>query len=363
MASTFKRLNSDDVTTTRSSLHEQITLPAGIISVEDNAKSGSYKMFQSVYDADYATPSANPLFDISVGVTSGSIASTGHTYISPSEPSKRLNTYNSMAQIVLGYDSDGAIKKFVDKQGTSLDYNHMIFLSLSRLVAKDEVRRGYFSLTLDVGAHDAPGTKKIIITDEDSLSNYYVDSPTGDYGVLKVKSDVGSIMASGQANKEVGYIFYQAGVVALSTGVFAKYTSTAENTQIDQCIRGQLTTETLFTATETVREYLIKKDFFDLVNIVRDRIVTLSFHNTTELNSTIYFCRANHNEYNYSSNPTYIKDSKIVVKNSSYDSPVTYITTVGLYSVDEELLAVAKLSEPIKKTPDDSILLRVRLDV
>ena len=42
--------------------------------------------------------------------------------------------------------------------------------------------------------------------------------------------------------------------------------------------------------------------------------------------------------------------------------PVSYITTVGLYSADNELLAVAKVSEPIKKQPDTELTLRVRLD-
>ena len=54
--------------------------------------------------------------------------------------------------------------------------------------------------------------------------------------------------------------------------------------------------------------------------------------------------------------------SKLVVKNSTTDEPVSYITTVGLYSTDNELLAVAKLSEPIKKTPSTELTLRVRLD-
>jgi hypothetical protein len=38
------------------------------------------------------------------------------------------------------------------------------------------------------------------------------------------------------------------------------------------------------------------------------------------------------------------------------------MTTVGLYSDDNQLIAVAKLSEPIKKTQADSLNIRVRLD-
>jgi hypothetical protein len=94
----------------------------------------------------------------------------------------------------------------------------------------------------------------------------------------------------------------------------------------------------------------------------RRRIYNLQFNNTTELNSTIYFCRVNHNDFNYSSNPTYLDSSQIRVKNTRSDSPVAYITTVGLYSADNELLAVAKVSEPLKKDPTTELTLRVRLD-
>ena len=95
----------------------------------------------------------------------------------------------------------------------------------------------------------------------------------------------------------------------------------------------------------------------------RNRLVSLEFQNTTELNSSIYFCRANHNEFNYSSNPTYLTGSKIRVKGDLADlPPCAYITTVGLYSPDRVLMAVAKLSDPIRKDPTRDFTLRVRLD-
>jgi hypothetical protein len=99
-----------------------------------------------------------------------------------------------------------------------------------------------------------------------------------------------------------------------------------------------------------------------LADSFRHRIDDIDFNNTIELNSAIYFCRVNHNEFNYSSNPTYVSGSKIVVKNNVNDLPVTYVTTVGLYSPDNELLAVAKLSEPLRKDPNTELTLRVRLD-
>jgi len=95
---------------------------------------------------------------------------------------------------------------------------------------------------------------------------------------------------------------------------------------------------------------------------LRHRIYNLQYNNTTELNSTVYFCRANHNEFNYSSNPTYLSNSKIRVKTMATDNPVAYITSVGLYNDNNELLASAKLSEPLKKSPSTEFTIRARLD-
>ena len=109
-------------------------------------------------------------------------------------------------------------------------------------------------------------------------------------------------------------------------------------------------------------DVLVSSSISGASDAIRNRIQNISFNNTTELNSTIYFCRVNSNDYNYSSNPTYISSSKIRVKTTQTDEPVSYVTTVGLYSNNNELLAVAKLSEPLKKTPANDYTLRVRLD-
>ena len=96
---------------------------------------------------------------------------------------------------------------------------------------------------------------------------------------------------------------------------------------------------------------------------IRNRIYNLSFNNTIELNSKIYFCRATHSEFNFSSNPTYTNNSEIRVKGSDTSSPpVAYITTIGLYSSDNQLMAVGKLSEPIRKDPNIELTFRARLD-
>lgn len=77
--------------------------------------------------------------------------------------------------------------------------------------------------------------------------------------------------------------------------------------------------------------------------------------------TTNYSVRISTVEANYTNNPTFIvTDGKL--KNPCFvDDPVTYITTVGLYNDQQELLAVAKLSKPIKKSFHDQVYVKIRL--
>ena len=86
-----------------------------------------------------------------------------------------------------------------------------------------------------------------------------------------------------------------------------------------------------------------------------------------EKNITEYLLRIPHTEANYSNNPTYVINegklsSRGLIKNKCFvDNPVTFITAIGLYNKDNELVAIAKPSRPIKKTADDELYLKVRL--
>jgi hypothetical protein len=79
-----------------------------------------------------------------------------------------------------------------------------------------------------------------------------------------------------------------------------------------------------------------------------------------------YFIRAGAATSNYTNNPTVTDESSTqdkYIKNEYFKyRPTTYITTVGLYNDMNELLAVAKLSKPIIKTPDKDILIKIRLN-
>lgn len=319
MATVFKNLLSNDVATTRTLLNEAIPITGSIVSgtySDQNIKNYAHEMFQSVYDYPFLSSSANHIFDISYGYTTGSSSDIQHQ--------KKMNIYNQMSQVLVGYGPSGNIRKF-DQDGSftgGTKHKKCVFINYSRLLVKDEIKKGSYSLNIN------SGSSQIVLADHGAQSDYRVNSPTGEYGILYTSS----LAAEGTG---VGLVYYQAGIAVI--------TASAE----------------IF---ESASNYAATFNITGTADDVRRVWENNELNNTTELNSTIYFCRANNNEFNYSSNQTYLQNSKIITKNVSSDPSVAYITTVGLYSADNELLAVAKLSEPLKKDQTNELTLRVRLD-
>ena len=85
--------------------------------------------------------------------------------------------------------------------------------------------------------------------------------------------------------------------------------------------------------------------------------------NEEEVTSTHFFVRVKNSEYNFSNNPTYTSGSFGDFYNVDFfKDPKSYITTIGLYSDSNELLAVAKLSKPLFKNFNREALVKVKLD-
>jgi len=84
---------------------------------------------------------------------------------------------------------------------------------------------------------------------------------------------------------------------------------------------------------------------------------------TENISTAHYFVRLRNREYNFSNNPTFFtgSDGSLVQKTFEGD-PKTFPTTIGLYNDANELLAVAKMSQPIPKSFDKELLVKVKLD-
>ena len=357
-------LNSD-VTTTRTFLHEVLPVTGTIFSgtygkymAEDNIKNYTHGMFQSVYDYPYLSSSTNHIFDITCGYdeSTSTLSSSAHV-----QNAKKINMYNQFCQVLLGFTgSNNTVRMFendlkLDKTGSM---NSVYIVSFSRLLTKDQIKKNSFKMTIGTGSWKHPFATSSVKVLQDA--NARVDGQGvnttlgGDYGVLFTSSNppAGTIGC--------GVVFYQAGIAVITSSVFNKGANF--DTPIPQFAGtnalGGPAGATAMSASEALADMSISGN----CDAIRHRIQNITFNNSTEINSTIYFCRVPHNKFNYSANPTYLTGSKIRVKNVGGDTPISYITTVGLYNASNELLAVAKLSEPLKKTPENELTIRVRLD-
>jgi len=378
MSTTFKSLRGDDATTTRTLLHESIPITGSILSgtyggdtvalgSEPHIKTYSHGMFESVFDYPYLSSSANHIFDITAGYASTSALSGA----SNTQNTKKINIYNQMAQVLMGFDETGSVRIFDedgDISGGGTKLKECYFVNFSRLLTKDEIKKGTFEMELMTtdGFSEATGVgslERIKITDFSGSDGYFVNSPAGEYGVLFATASNGATVLAANQYYKVGLLFYQAGVAVISGSVF----SDSDDGGILHTGKGTVTFSPAG-ASVTGFNTITSSTNNVMADNLRNRLYNIQFNNTTELNSTIYFCRVNNNEFNYSANPTYLSTSAdgpsaIVVKDGdAVRDPHSYITTVGLYSADNELLAVAKVSEPLKKDPSNELTLRVRLD-
>lgn len=92
---------------------------------------------------------------------------------------------------------------------------------------------------------------------------------------------------------------------------------------------------------------------------------SLGFQGRTSevISSTYYFVRLFNGEYNYSNNPSFYSGSNAKIKyDSMINDPQIFVTTIGLYDDNQDLLAVAKLSKPVKKSFDREVVVKIKLD-
>ena len=82
---------------------------------------------------------------------------------------------------------------------------------------------------------------------------------------------------------------------------------------------------------------------------------------TENVSTQHFFVRATNREFNYSNNPTYTNTDGTFVETTFETDPQTFITTVGLLNDSNELIAVAKTSQPINKSFDKEVLIKVKL--
>ena len=334
---------------------------------------------------------------------------------------EKVDMYEQFAQLLLGDSSKYFYAPGVNAYDSTISTGHgtletgpsgsridnALFLNYKRLFARDELKRETYAMrifstgVLDGsqndffagGAPPVPGSAAwMALANGYTGSNLDVTSPSGSVILADVGSstnqlryyggDVGYIKNTSATDQYMGLIWYDHGIMvldiekcfwgfqhmsgvigAMSSGINADapagFTVMGSNSGCDNP-NARLVPDLLVSAS---MDDVI--DYFSSCLMGSGSQTFATFQNVTNINSTLYFCRATADEMNYSSNPTF-RDSggNIVVIPTGETNARTFsfVTTVGLYNENNQLLAVAKLSRPVEKNDERDLSIRVRLD-
>ena len=290
------------------------------------------------------------MFSLEFGITEDSPYYNGIT-----EPNldKRVSTYKKYAKMLLDDEND----KFELNSSTNIE--QCFILSLARSLKSSEIQKG--DVELNVVYSNASGLVSGSITDERLTTETTTALPfqrniNSEYRKLYFFDENGS-------GSVCGLIFYQPGIMILDPDkIFSKGETEAWSTS--GSVPGMDTT----VWNDVADDALLVDDYPTDINLYYgfiNRIQDLNFTSITTEFYTNYFVKAEANEFNYSSNPTYVtEDGDIVIVGNDINNQAesyTYITGVGLYDNSENLLAVAKLSKPLRKDWSLARLLKVRV--
>ena len=213
-------------------------------------------------------------------------------------------------------------------------------ISLKRARMREKVDPGNWELWLDGGAN----LVKLI---DDSKATTNPSSGVGGRvfnvvsGSIQTGTAVTKTAAASQAGGGIGLFYPDVGLIVLNAD------------QMDSLVADITTVTTSNTVGANVPR------FFD--SIVQG--AKFQARREERLSSTHFFCRAGNKEFNFSNNPTFFTASDgTFTQPTFFKDPKTYITTIGLYNDSNELLAVAKLSQPVLKSYSREALIKVKLD-
>jgi hypothetical protein len=260
------------------------------------------------------------------------------------------------------------------------------FFAFKRLFARDSIKRETFAMRFfqsasavgpngqDTGGGNGYVTN--LYSPSVSGSTIYTDIGAATNKIVTFGGQVGNVVDAADTTRTVGLLFYDRGVLVLD---LEKVTSASQYVSgaIDSMNAlgyqqlGGVGTETYITS-KFIPDFIVSGSIDNIVDHLcycrfgSGSNTSITFQNQTNINSTLVFCRAGADEFNYSSNPTYIDaDNRIVVIDQGQEDvqqSFTFITSIGLYDASDNLLAVAKTSRPIEKNSERDLTLRLRID-
>jgi len=297
------------------------------------------QFYYSIYQTGSTETSAAVQFDLAYCDIDGSGSTFYNALVTGSSPTR--TNYGQYRTLVLGDENASFV---FGNQSSS--YFYAINVERSRF--KESLLPGTMTLNLSSSAG------RLSLTDDSSLNNAAVFTDAGRVYNL-VSGSAGTINTSlstlgwTAGSGSYGWFLPDVGILLLNgEALDGSFASGGIN----------LGTSRGFD-TASMNQELI----FDALNEAGGNNFGFTLNSKETLSSDYIFVRARNSEFNYSENPAFISGSTgEVLFDSFIDDPKTYITTVGLYNDNSELLAVAKLSRPLLKDFTKELLVRVKLD-
>jgi hypothetical protein len=412
---TFKELSSADIKNSRSFLNQLVDVIQEDISGSNTRQKHQVfitggigpgvtsSLFHTVHDQDFTLQTANPVMDVTYGVFSGSTAVANSTVGSDTAGKllfmstslmmrEKMSIYKQYAQLLLGDSTSQFSAPFSNANADGSDnIDHALFLNFKRLFHRDKVKRETFAMKFYQTAskvmneHEDPQELNIHKT-SNLGATVYTDVGSSQAKETSFGGEVGNLVDASNTDRTVGLIFYDRGIVMLdmekstsgSQHVSGTISAMRNGTTVDSAGRSIAPGQIMFGDGTHGRGRNFIPDF--VVSASMDNILdhvcstrfssgsntAATFQNITNINSTLVFCRSTADEFNYSSNPTFVDtDGRITVIDDGLEDlqrTFTFVTTVGLYDANNNLLAVSKLSRPVEKNDEKDLTFRIRLD-
>jgi hypothetical protein len=309
-----------------------------------SAQSSTQKQYYyEIFDGISTDSTSEAQFSVTYGHNAGS-GSLGQNEDSPSNA-----IYSQYAQILL--PANQRVFKF-----NNVASEQVYALNINRARLKDRLDPGNFQLNLSTLSGSAVANNvhtgsNVYVVEGGTVIQLIDDS--GD--TQQAATQIGRVynLVSGSINRGVyspktyyGQVYPEQGVIILNADTLD--TNLKFNTVTGSNINGDNAYK-LFTSISGAAS--INSSF------------GFAARNEEKVQSTYYFVRAKNGEYNFSNNPSFVTGSNGAFKQPTFaNNPKTYITTVGLFNSNQELLGVAKLSKPILKSFSNEVLVKVKLD-
>lgn len=309
----FKRFETDDIAISADSITAPVWSTNAPTLSTFFTSSGQYtannQYFVDVYQTTHTDNDAAVQFSISYADKPGSGSALYNSVVNGKSPSSTI--YGQYRTLVLG-DED------TDFTLNSNTLENFYVLSIDRARYKEKLLPGTFEIVTDSGSFI--DNSKLLTT-----VSY------GDAGrVYKIVS--GSINGGSVDTRERGYFLPDIGTVLLDSEIVATAVERDSDTN----------------------NHNLKKLYNGLTSIRLNSEETVS--------SQYAFVRVRNSEFNYSTNPSNITGSGDLRHDVMINAPQVYMTSVGLYNDNNDLLAVAKLSKPLLKDFTKEALVRIKLD-